>query len=85
VDELLATDFLTHEILNLTTSHRELYKRAVIETHKAFPDRTLLKEYIITEGDRVAARWRVRVPGSWKASLHPPAIGWWFEASPWRV
>ena len=42
VDELLAADFVNHVVPEDTaTPHRELYKRAVVETRSTFPDRAL--------------------------------------------
>jgi predicted ester cyclase len=59
VDELLAADSVNHEVVeDTTTPHRELYKRAVVETRIAFPDWALYIEDMIAEGDRVVARWR---------------------------
>jgi predicted ester cyclase len=61
VDELLAPEFVNHEVVEDTTMpHRDLYKRAVVETRSAFPDWTLSIEDMISEGDRVVARWHAR-------------------------
>lgn len=67
VDELLAPDFVNHEFLDDTSSapHRELYKRAVVETRSAFPDWALSIEDMISEGDLVVARWRARGYAHW--------------------
>lgn len=59
VEELLAPEFVNHEVLEDTRApHRELYKRAVVETCSAFPDWTLSIEEMVAEGDVVVARWR---------------------------
>ncbi len=58
VDELLAPDFVNHEIESATTqSHRELYKQGIIETYKTFPDwRTTIND-LIAERDKVVMQW----------------------------
>ena len=58
VDELLATDFVNHEVAETTAPHRELYKRAVVETRTAFPDWTIIIDDLVAEGEKVVARWR---------------------------
>lgn len=58
VDQLLAIDFVNHEISGTTASHRELYKQAVVETRAAFPDWTTTIDDVIAEGDKVVARWQ---------------------------
>jgi steroid delta-isomerase-like uncharacterized protein len=58
VDELLDEGFVNHELAGGAASHREAYKRAVVETRTAFPDWTIVIEDLISEGDRVAARRR---------------------------
>src|ERR1700730_11320274 len=58
VDELLAANFVNHEVMDTTLSHRELYKQAIFETRAAFPDWTITIDDLIAEGDKVVARWR---------------------------
>src|SRR5262249_900366 len=58
VEELLAPDFINHELpVEHTAPHRELYKQAIIENRRIFPDWTLVIEDLIAEGERVVARW----------------------------
>ena len=71
MDEPLAVDFLNHEARDLHTPHRELYKRALVQMGIAYPDRTLVIEDLVTEGDRVTARWRAH-------GTHPG----WIEGMP---
>ena len=59
VDELVAPNFVNHEIEGTTTqSHRELYKQGIIETYKAFPDWTTTFHGIIAELDKVVLQWQ---------------------------
>jgi steroid delta-isomerase-like uncharacterized protein len=58
VDELLDEGFVNHELADFAGSHREAYKRAVVKTRTAFPDWTTEIEDVISEGEKVAARWR---------------------------
>jgi predicted ester cyclase len=60
VDELLAASFVNHAVGDISGSHRELYKRGVVETRLAYPDWTLVIEDLVTEGDWVTTRWRAR-------------------------
>lgn len=60
IDELLAPNFFNHEVDDTTTSHRELYKQAVVESRTAFPDLDLTIETLIAEGEFVAAHWQLR-------------------------
>lgn len=60
IDEVLAPTFVNHEVGNATGSHRELYKQAVVESRRAFPDLTLTIETLIAEGEFVAAHWRLQ-------------------------
>jgi len=61
VEELLAPDFINHELpVEHTAPHRELYKQAIIENRRIFPDWTLVIEDLIAEGERVVARWTGR-------------------------
>ncbi len=61
VDELLAPNFVNHEIEGTTTqSHRDLYKQGIIETYKAFPDWTTTFEGIIAELDKVVLQWQAQ-------------------------
>ena len=75
MDELLAADFVNHEVEETTTPHRELYKRAVVETRTAFPDWTLYIEDMIAEGDQVAALWRAHGTHTGKLEGLPPPAG----------
>ena len=75
VDELLAEDFVNHEVVGDTTPHRQLYKRAVVETRSAFPDWTLSIEEMITEGDLVVARWRAQGTHTRELGGLPPPTG----------
>jgi len=38
IDELLDTNFVNHELVDVVGSHRESYKQALTETREAFPD-----------------------------------------------
>ena len=58
IDELLAPDFVNHEVKDASASHRDLYKQAVIESRTAFPDWSLIIDNLIAEGNQVAAHWR---------------------------
>jgi predicted ester cyclase len=60
LDKVLAPDFINHEIADGDVSHRELYKRAVIETHLGLPDFALAIDDLIAEGDMVVGRWHWR-------------------------
>ena len=60
LDEVLAPDFINHEIADGDVSNRELYKRAVSETHRGLPDFTLAIDALIAEGDTVVGRWHWR-------------------------
>ncbi len=60
IDELLAPDFVNHEVLDTSISHRELYKQAVIENSAAFPDWSITIDDLIAEGDQVVARWHAQ-------------------------
>jgi len=76
VDELLAPDFVNHEVLEDTVAcHRELYKRAVVETRRAFPDWTLFIEEMVAEGDVVVARWRAQGAHTGELEGLPPPTG----------
>lgn len=59
VDELLAPNFVNHEVGDIATtqSHRELYKQGIIETFKAFPDWTMTFVDMIAEKDKVVLQW----------------------------
>ncbi len=57
LDELLAPDFVNHEIVDVAPPHLDLYIQAIRETKEAFPDFTVTIEDMIAEGDQVAARW----------------------------
>jgi len=57
LDELLASDFVNHEIVDVAPPHLDLYKQAIRETKEAFPDFTVTIEDMIAEADQVAARW----------------------------
>ena len=59
VDELLAPNFVNHELegMIITQSHRELYKQGIIETFKAFPDWTMTFVDMIAEKDKVVLQW----------------------------
>ena len=60
IDELLAPDFVNHEVPNAPMPHRDLYKQAIIESRDAFPDTSLIIDDLVAEGDQVAARWRMQ-------------------------
>src|SRR5262249_34520602 len=61
VEELLAPDFINHELpAEVTAPHRELYKQAIDENRRFFPDWTLVIEDMIAEEERVVARWTGR-------------------------
>ena len=62
VDELLAPNFVNHELegMTVTHSHRELYKQGIIETYKAFPDWTTTFDGIIAELDKVVLQWHAQ-------------------------
>jgi predicted ester cyclase len=57
IEELLAPDFVNHEVTSAAIPHRELYKQAIIENRVAFPDWSLTLDSVVAEGDLVAARW----------------------------
>jgi steroid delta-isomerase-like uncharacterized protein len=67
IDELLAPDFVNHEVPTTEVSHRELYKQAVIENRAAFPDWSITIDDLIAEGDQVVARWRAQGTHTGKA------------------
>ena len=76
VDELLAPDFVNHEVVeDTTTPHRQLYKRAVLETRSAFPDWALSIEEMVAEGDLVVARWCARGTHTGEVEGLPPPTG----------
>jgi steroid delta-isomerase-like uncharacterized protein len=75
VDELLAVDFVNHEVEETTIPHRELYKRVVVETRSAFPDWTLFIEAVIAERGQVAARWRAHGTHTGELEGLPPPTG----------
>ncbi len=72
LDEVLAPDFINHEIADSDVSHRELYKRAVVDTHKGLPDFALTIDALIAEGDMVVGRWHWRGTHSGAASWGAP-------------
>jgi len=57
IDELLDTNFVNHELVDVVGSHRESYKQALTETREAFPDWETTIDDLIAEGNRVVARW----------------------------
>ncbi len=67
IDELLAPDFVNHEVPDTTISHRELYKQAVTENRAAFPDWSITIDALIAEGDQVVARWQAQGTHTGKA------------------
>jgi steroid delta-isomerase-like uncharacterized protein len=77
IDELLAPDFINHEVPDNTVSHRELYKQAVIENRTALPDWSITIVDLIAEDDKVVARWQAR--GTHTGSA------WGFEPSGKRI
>ncbi len=76
VDELLAMDFVNHEVTDAAVPHRELYKQAVIETRTAFPDWTLTIDDLIAEGEKVVARWRSHGTHTGKLPGQPSSGAW---------
>jgi steroid delta-isomerase-like uncharacterized protein len=74
IDELLAPDFVNHELVDVAPPHRELYKQAIRETKEASPDFTVTIEDLIAEGDQVAARWHAAGTHS-QGYLGQPATG----------
>jgi predicted ester cyclase len=59
VDELLGPHFVNHSLPGgVPGSQRELYKQAIIESQRVFPEFQVVIEDLIAEGDKVAARWR---------------------------
>lgn len=61
IDELLAPHFLNHDIEGPTAqSHRDLYKKAILDTYRAFPDWTLVIDDLIAEGEKVVLVWRAQ-------------------------
>ena len=58
IDELLDEGFVNHGLSGFAGSHREAYKRDVVETRNASPDWTTEIEDVIPEGEKVEARWR---------------------------
>lgn len=72
IDEVLAPDFVNHELANVTPPHRELYKRAIRETKAAFPDFTVTVEDMIAEGERLAARWHATGTHTGEVPGQPP-------------
>ena len=61
VDELVAPNFVNHEIEGITTqSHPELYNQGIIETYKAFPNWTTTFDGIIAESDKVELQWQAQ-------------------------
>lgn len=74
IDELLAPDFVNHELVGVAPPHRELYKQAIRETKDTFPDFTVTIEDMIAEGEQVAARWHAAGTHS-RGFLGQPATG----------
>jgi predicted ester cyclase len=58
VGRFLDEDFVNHEIPDVAGSHREACKQAIVETHAACPDWTTEILDLISDGDKVAARWQ---------------------------
>lgn len=74
LDELLAPEFVNHELDEIAPPHLDLYKQAIRETKEAFPDFTVTIEDMIAEADQVAARWHAAGTQS-EAFLGQPATG----------
>jgi predicted ester cyclase len=58
IEEVLDEGFWNHELAGFAGSHREAFTRAVVETRTAFPDWTTDIENVISESEKVVARWR---------------------------
>jgi steroid delta-isomerase-like uncharacterized protein len=60
IDELLASDFVDHDLLPDQEPDREGYKRGIAEDRAAFSDLDITIEDQIAEGDKVVTRftWR---------------------------
>ena len=60
IDELLAPDFVDHDLLPDQEPDRESYKRGLSEDHDAFSNLNITIEDQIAEGDKVVTRltWR---------------------------
>jgi steroid delta-isomerase-like uncharacterized protein len=74
LDELLAPEFVNHELGEIAPPHLDLYKQAIRETKEALPDFTVTIEDMIAEADQVAARWHAAGTQS-EAFLGQPATG----------
>jgi predicted ester cyclase len=57
-------------------SHRELYKQAIIEDQRDFPEFRVVIEDLIAEGDMVAARWRATCRFAGEGPTDPRAGRW---------
>ena len=60
IDELLAPDFVDHDLLPDQEPDRESYKRGLAKDHAAFSNLSITVEDQIAEGDKVVTRltWR---------------------------
>lgn len=60
VDELFATNFVNHDLVNPGVFDLESYKQFVAAVRTGFPDFHVTLEDMVTEEDKVATRWTVR-------------------------
>lgn len=60
IDELLAINFVDHNIPPAPIPGIELFKQAIIGLRAAFPDGHTAIEDMIAEGDKVVVRWTAR-------------------------
>jgi len=60
IDELMAPDFVNRDPANPGVTDRESLRQSVAAFIKAFPDRHVVVEELIAEGDKVAKRWSNR-------------------------
>jgi steroid delta-isomerase-like uncharacterized protein len=57
VDEIFAIDFVNHDPNSPDNRDLETYKEFITRVRTAFPDFHVTVEDILSEGDKVAARW----------------------------
>jgi steroid delta-isomerase-like uncharacterized protein len=70
IDELIATNFMSHTLDPGGVPTREGYKQFITGFLNAFPDVRVSVEDVIAEGDKVVARWVVR--GTHKGEFRGP-------------
>jgi steroid delta-isomerase-like uncharacterized protein len=69
IDQLLAEDFVTHNPVRGTPPDREGVKQVAMLLERVFPDAQTNIEEMLTESDRVVARW------SWRATHQGELLG----------